>query len=70
MRLTVDGEVFDVQERSDEPGAYDLIWEHAGGPRPGFSIARNDRAKLDEAVLIRAIRNFLGRVDPETGRID
>lgn len=60
MRLTVDGEVFDVQERPDESGAYDFIWQRAGGPRPGFSIARNDRARLDEAELIRAIRNFLG----------
>lgn len=70
MRLTVDGEVFDVQERPDEPGVYDLAWESAPEPGPAFSIAHNDRSKISEEELADEIRDFLANVDPETGRLD
>lgn len=70
MRLTVDEEVFDVQERPDEPGAYDLAWESAPVPGHAFSIAHNDRSKIGEEEMTDAIRDFLASVDRETGRIE
>lgn len=69
MRLTVDGEVFEVQERTDDPGVYDFEWESNPVARYGFSMARNDRAKIPEGALTEAIREFLASVPSQTGHI-
>lgn len=68
-RLHVDGEVFEVAEQQDEPGAYHLRWISGPVPGYGFHTARNDRARQGDAELSAAIRGFLRQVDPDTGRI-
>lgn len=70
MHLAVDGEVFDAQERADEPGVYDVSWESAREPRHAFSIARNTRERIGEDELTEVIREFLANINPETGHID
>lgn len=70
MRVRVDGEAFEVRERSGEPGTYDLEWVSAPAPRYGFSIARNDRSEINAEEMTDAIRGFLASVDPETGHIE
>lgn len=70
MRMTVDGEVFDVRERPDAPGTYDFAWETAPVPPYGFSIGSNDRSRMRDDQLRTSIRDFLAQVDPETGFIE
>jgi hypothetical protein len=53
-----------------EPGVYELRWITGKVAGYGFHTARNDRAGLDDAALVAAIRSLLGQVDPETGLID
>ena len=36
LRLVVDAEEFDVQERGDRPGQYDFVW--ISGPNPGYGF--------------------------------
>jgi hypothetical protein len=69
-RLHVDGEDFDVIERAGEPGTYELRWVTGPVEGYGFHTARNDRAALDDAALVAAVRSFLGLVDPGTGLLD
>jgi hypothetical protein len=70
VRLTVDGEVFDAQERPGEPGAHDVAWLSGPNPGYGFSVARSDRAPLGRSVLEAEARGFLALVDPATGYIE
>ena len=70
MRRTFDGEVFDIRERPDAPGTYDLSWETAPVPPYGFMVATNDRSRITEEHLRDSIRDFLAQVDPVTGFIE
>lgn len=66
-RLRVDGEVFEVTERPDDAGAYELLWVTGMVPGYGFHTARNDRAPQDDEELTAAVRSFLALVDRATG---
>ncbi|MFV9460051.1 hypothetical protein ACNJ7E_42405 [Rhodococcus sp. NM-2] len=82
--LTVDGEVFTVRLRPEEPGACDYDWE--SGPNKGYGFSSfqrvaysgiQDRANTPSAALQpntidehrESIRDFLGQINPETGYI-
>jgi hypothetical protein len=68
-RLHVDGETFEVVERAEHPGAYELRWLSGTVAGYGFHTVRNDRSALSDDELVAAVRNFLGQVDPDTGLI-
>lgn len=61
--LTVDGEVFTVTLRPEEPGACDCDWE-SGPNAPSAPLQPNT---IDEHR--ESIRDFLSQINPETGYI-
>jgi hypothetical protein len=65
QRLTVDGEVFEVHRRADEPGTYDVSW--LSGPNEGYGFSSLGHTAMDDAWLVDVIRDFLGQIDPQTG---
>ncbi|WP_370178704.1 hypothetical protein [Rhodococcus wratislaviensis] len=82
--VTVDGEVFRVRLRPDEPGACDYDWE--SGPNAGYGFSSfqhianssiQDRANAPSAAHQpntvyehrESIRDFLRQINPETGYI-
>ena len=81
--LTVDGEVFTVTLRPEEPGACDYDWESGpkrGTDSPAFNgglFGIQDRANTPSAPLQpntidehrESIRDFLSQINPETGYI-
>lgn len=80
-RFEVDGEVFLVRDRNDDPGHpghTDLDWET--GPNPGYGFTMGPVAQFwpedaeppppyvrTDEDIVRAIRDFLSGIDPETG---
>jgi hypothetical protein len=70
VRITVDGEVFDVTAQPDHPGQYHYEWISGPNPGYGFSVASSDGRPSTMVDHERAIRNFLSHVDPETGYIE
>jgi hypothetical protein len=70
LRLTVDGDVFDVVYDPAQPGAYH--YTRLTGPAPGYgSTSRcSDHARCTTAEHVEAIRSFLAMVDPVTGYIE
>ncbi len=68
LRLTVDGETFEVHLRADGSCHFDWI----SGPNKGygFSSSGNRSAPPTEAELREDIRAFLAQIDPSTGYID
>jgi hypothetical protein len=69
VRLTVDGEVFDVTTQPDHPGHYHYAWISGPNPGYGFSSASSDGRQSSMVDHEEAIRNFLSHVDRETGYI-
>ncbi|MCJ0902560.1 hypothetical protein [Rhodococcus sp. ARC_M6] len=82
--LNVDGEIFSVTLRRDEPGACDYDWESGPNKGYGFSSSRHvaygsvlDLANSPSAALEtptiaehrESIRDFLLQINPETGYI-
>jgi hypothetical protein len=81
--LTVDGEVFTVRLRQEEPGACDYDWE--SGPNKGYGFSSfqrvtyssiQDRANAPSTFQPNtidehreSIRDFLSQINPETGYI-
>ncbi|MGW6376360.1 hypothetical protein ACWFRB_09885 [Rhodococcus sp. NPDC055112] len=79
--LTVDGEVFTVRLRPEEPGACDYEW--VSGPNKGYGFSSSqrvafysiqDRAGTPSALQPisvdehrESIRDFLSQINPETG---
>jgi hypothetical protein len=70
VRVTVEGEVFDVTAQPDHPGHYHYAWISGPNPGYGFSSASSDRRPSVMVDHEEAIRNFLSQVDPETGYIE
>ena len=69
LSLTVDGHVFAVRVRPDEPGVIDFEWL-TGPPGYGFSSATSDGSALDVSQMEGVIRGFLAAVDPGTGHVE
>lgn len=78
LRLTVDGEVFDV--RPNDTGGHHFDWISGPNPGYGFSIGMptifvpvgEDAVVRTEAAgrfYVQQIREFLAQIDPETGYI-
>ncbi|WP_229070980.1 hypothetical protein [Actinoplanes sp. DH11] len=68
MRVEVDGEVFEVVAGEDDnPGAYHYNWISGRDPDYGFTSAFSDRRTPTMREHEDAIRDFLSKVDPETG---
>ena len=70
VRVTVDGEDFEVRASPGRPGAYHYEWISGPNPGYGFSSARSDAQPSTMEEHEGAIRNFLAQVDPETGYIE
>jgi len=70
IRITVAGEVFEITARPGHPGQYDYVWISGPSPGYGFSSAASDGPPSTLPDHERAIRDFLARVDPETGHIE
>jgi hypothetical protein len=67
--MVVQGETFRVQERPDEPGVYEFVWESGPNPGYGFTSGARGASGAPVSVLADAIRNFLAQIDPRTGYI-
>ena len=67
MRLTVDGEVFDVAYDPEQPGAYHYIRLTGPAPGYGFSTRRSDHVRSTRAEHVERIQGFLAEIDPTTG---
>ena len=67
LRLTVDGDVFDVAYDPEQPGAYHYTRLTGPAPGHGFTSRRSDQARSTTAEHVEAIRSFLDVVDPVTG---
>ena len=70
VRVSVDGEVFDVATQSDHPGHYHYAWISGPNPGYGFSSASSDGRPSSMVDHEKAIRKFLSHVDPVTGYIE
>jgi hypothetical protein len=70
LRLTVDGNIFDVVYDLTQPGAYHYTRRTGPAPGYGFTSGRSDHARSTIAEHVEAIRSFLAMLDPVTGYIE
>jgi hypothetical protein len=70
LRLTVDGDVFEVAYDPTQPGAYHYTRLTGPAPGYGFTRRRSDHARSTTAEHVKAVRSFLDVVDPATGYIE
>jgi hypothetical protein len=70
LRLTVDGELFDIAYDPTQPGTYH--YRRLSGPAPGygFTSRRSDHVRSTTAEHVSSIRSFLEEVDATTGYIE
>jgi hypothetical protein len=67
-RLDVDGETFEVEAMSG--GQCGFTWLSGRNLGYGFSSRRSDGGAWTTEEAESAIRDFLGMINPETGRLD
>jgi hypothetical protein len=67
LRLTVDGDVFDVAYDPAQPGAYHYTRLTGPAPGHGFTSRRSDHDRSTTAEHVTQIRSFLDGLDPATG---
>ena len=70
VRLTVDGQVFDVRYDLKQPGTYHYSWVNGPPDGYGFTSGRSDRQRDTLEAHEAHIREFLSAVDPMTGYIE
>ena len=70
LRLTIDGDTFDVVYDPAQPGAYHYTRRTGPAPGYGFTSRRSDHARSTTDEHVKAIRSFLAMVDPVTGYIE
>ncbi|WP_329252437.1 hypothetical protein [Streptomyces canus] len=70
LRMSVDGEEFEVSQPDDSPGTYDVTWLTGPDPQYGFGFRSHPPVQVARAELEEAIRDFLAQVDPSTGHIE
>lgn len=68
--LYVDGQRFEVTERSGVPGQYDFDWVSGPNRGYGFTSASSDGSSRTKLELEDAARHFLSLIDPVTGYIE
>lgn len=70
IRLTVDGELFEVRARPGEPGTYDFNWLSGPNEGYGFGMTRSDGSVANREEMEASIRAFIAQIDRPTGYID
>lgn len=70
IRVEVDGETFDVAAERDRPGHYHFDWVSGPNPGYGFAVGTSGGREMSSAEIEDTIRDWLARVDPETGYIE
>lgn len=70
LRMSVDGEEFEVSQPDGSPGTYDVTWLTGPDPQYGFGFRSHPPVQVARAELEEAIRDFLSQVDPATGHIE
>lgn len=70
IRVTVDGNVFDIVALPGRPGEYNYRWVSGPIPDYGFSSASSNKRRLEMLDHVNAIRNFLTQINPKTGYIE
>lgn len=70
IRVTVDGNVFDIVALPGRPGEYNYRWVSGPNPDYGFSSASSSKRRLEMLDHVNAIRNFLTQINPKTGYIE
>ena len=70
VRVSVDGEDFDVTAAPDRPGQYHYDWVSGPNAGYGFTSASSEGRPSTVADHEESIRNFLEQVDSETGYIE
>ena len=70
LRVSVDGEQFEIRASPDRPGQYHYDWISGPNAGYGFTSAFADGRPSSMSDHEEAIRNFLSMVDPETGHIE
>ena len=68
--LDVDGETWEVSDHPGVPGRYHYAWLTGPHRGYGFTSQTSNNAALDTGHHRAAIRDFLRRVDPETGYVE
>ncbi|HET7691318.1 MAG TPA: hypothetical protein VFK41_13120 [Nocardioidaceae bacterium] len=70
IRVKVDGETFDVSKELGRPGQYHFDWVSGPNPSYGFAVGTSGGREMNRAEIEDTIRDWLARVDPETGYIE
>jgi catechol 2,3-dioxygenase-like lactoylglutathione lyase family enzyme len=70
QRLTVNGELFEVNYDPDQPGAYHFVWLSGPNPGYGFTTRVSSHRRQPQQLLIDSATGFLEQVDPQTGFIE
>jgi hypothetical protein len=70
IRVTVQGELFEVALSTERPGQYHFAWLSGPNEGYGFGTARSDSGTMSEGEIETSIRDFLAQVDPKTGYIE
>jgi hypothetical protein len=70
VRVSVDGEAFDITASPDRAGQYRYDWVSGPNAGYGFTSAASDGRPATIEDHEDAIRDFLGQVDPATGYIE
>jgi hypothetical protein len=70
LRMSVDGEEFEVSQSDDSPGTYDVTWLTGPDPHYGFGFRSHPPVQVARVELEEAIRDFLSQVDPSSGHIE
>ena len=70
LRLTVDSEVFEVEEAPNQPGGCHYTWTSGPNPDYGFTGVPSDGHQYSVEEHVSAIREFLRLINPQTGYLD
>jgi hypothetical protein len=70
LRVTIDGNVFDIAAVAEHPGEYHYTWISGPNPGYGFTSASSTGKRLEMLDHVNAVRNFLTQIDPKTGYIE
>jgi hypothetical protein len=58
IRVTVEGELFEVVASAEHPGQYHFAWLSGPNEGYGFSESRSDRTAMSEPEIEASIRAF------------
>lgn len=70
QRLTVNGELFEVNYDPSQPGTYHFAWLNGPNPDYGFSTRVSTHTRQPQQFLIDSAIDFLEQIDPRTGYVE